>query len=328
VQDGSTTTIAPPHMSATLCAMESFDRSLKHLLALAPNEVLGFGLGKQVQVIRAVSPTLPGRGREVDGCYLIESGGQALVIHVEFHRRHQAQEALAIDVAEAQLRLYRRESVPVVSLVWDLYGRADEPVTSEREVVIGPSGPRLRCHFRRVNLRGMTWRELLSGAPPSLWSLVALTRDGQNQEALRDTYDAIARRSLPDSAKADHLAVLWFVAEAEQVPIQWLLALLSREKLMQSTLYQQIFSEGEARGEARGEVRGRLKHEADAIQRVLAARLGFVDLDVRQRVRAETDELCLSEWYQEALLCTDAESAKRLADKIRHAPVSITPTAE
>lgn len=97
---------------------------------------------------------------------------------------------------------------------------------------------------------------------------------------------------------------------------------------MQSTLYQQIFSEGEARGEARGEVRGRLKHEADAIQRVLAARLGFVDLDVRQRVRAETDELCLSEWYQEALLCTDSESAKRLADKIRRAPVSVTPTAE
>lgn len=73
--------------------MESFDRSLKHLLALAPDEVLGFGLGQQVQVIRAVSPTLPGRGREVDGCYLIESGGQALVMHVEFHRRHQAQEA-------------------------------------------------------------------------------------------------------------------------------------------------------------------------------------------------------------------------------------------
>ena len=311
-------------MSATLCAMESFDRSLKYLLTLAPDEVLGFGLGQRVQVVRAVSATLPGRGREVDGCYVIETGGQALVIHVEFHRRHQAQEALALDVAEAQLRLYRRESVPVLSLVWDLYGRADEPVLSEREVVIGSSGPRLRCNFRRVNLRGMAWRELLSGAPPSLWSLVALTCDGQSQEALRETYDAIARRVLPDTAKADHLAVLWFVAEAEQVPIQWLLTLLSREKLMQSTLYQQIFSEGEARGE----VRGRLKHEADAIQRVLAARLGFVDLDVRQRVRAETDELCLSEWYQVALLCTDADSAKRLADKIRQAPVSTAATAE
>ncbi len=97
---------------------------------------------------------------------------------------------------------------------------------------------------------------------------------------------------------------------------------------MQSTLYQQIFSEGEARGEARGEVRGRLKHEADAIQRVLAARLGFVDLDVRQRVRAETDELCLSEWYREALLCTDAEKCQATGRQIRRAPVPITPTAE
>jgi hypothetical protein len=308
--------LALPARWGTVPAMESFDRSLKHLLALAPAELLGFGLGHSVHVIRPVEPSLSGRGREIDGCYLIEDAEQPVVIHVEFHRRHQALQDLALDVAEAQLRLFCREKLPVWSLVWDLYGRYDEPVLSERESIVGPDGPRLRCTYQRVNLRGMGWRELLTQGPPSLWSLVALTRDGQSQEALRGSYDAIVNRTIPESQRADQLAVLWFVAEAEQVPVQWLQTLLSRERLMQSTLYQQIFTEGEARGKASG----RLEHEADAIQRVLAARLGFVDLAVRQRVKAETDDLCLSEWYQEALLCTDAEGARKLADKIRQAP--------
>ncbi|MBL9042704.1 MAG: Rpn family recombination-promoting nuclease/putative transposase [Myxococcales bacterium] len=102
-------------------------------------------------------------------------------------------------------------------------------------------------------------------------------------------------------------------------------SLLTRERLMQSTLYQQIFSEGEERGEARGETRGRLKQEAETIQRVLEARLGVVDLGVRQRVKAEPDERLLSQWYQAAILCVDADGARQLADQIRQAP---SPTAE
>ena len=71
--------------------------------------------------------------------------------------------------------------------------------------------------------------------------------------------------------------------------------------------------------------RGRLKQEAETIQRVLEARLGVVDLGVRQRVKAETDERLLSQWYQAAILCVDAASARQLADQIRQAP---SPTAE
>jgi hypothetical protein len=306
--------------------MESFDRSLKHLLALAPAELLGFGLGLTVRIIRPIEPSLPGRGREIDGCYLLEVAGLPTVIHVEFHRRHQSIEELALDVAEAQLRLFRREKLPIRSLVWDLYGCADDPVLSERLSTVGPLGPQLLCRYQRVNLRGMGWRELLTQSPPPLWSLVALTRDGHSPEALRSTYDAIVSRSLPESLCADQLAVLWFVAEAELVPVQWLLSLLTRERLMQSTLYQQIFSEGEERGEARGEARGRLKQEAETIQRVLEARLGVVDLGVRQRVKAETDERLLSQWYQAAILCVDAASARQLADQIRQAPSPTDPS--
>ena len=301
--------------------MESFDNSLKHLLALAPAELIGFGLGQKVLVIEPVPVSLAARRRDVDGCYRIEAEGQRVVAHVEFHRRHQALEELALDVAEAQLRLFRSERLPVLTEVWDLYGDENEPLLSERELVVGPLGPRLRCVFRRINLRGIGWQELLSQGPPPLWPLVALTRDGRTEEALRSAHDAIVARTQPEPTRADHLAVLWFVAEAEQVPVKWLQELMTWEKLMQSTLYQKIFSEGEARGEERGKVLGRLMLEADAIQRVLTARLGYVDLGVRRRIGAETDEVILSEWYQEALLSTDAVGAQRLADKIQRAPL-------
>ena len=82
---------------------------------------------------------------------------------------------------------------------------------------------------------------------------------------------------------------------------------------MQSSLYKDIF--------AKGEQRGQLLQQADTIQRLLTARLGYADLGVRQRVRAAVGADTLSAWYQEALLCTDAESARRLADKILHAPL-------
>ncbi len=128
-------------MLRKLRRMESFDRSLRHLLSTAPAEVLGFGQGQTVLIYRTVETTLRARRRDVDGCYLVGLSGRRVILHVEFHRRHQSLEDLASDVAEAQLRLYRREKLPVLSQVWDLYGRDDEPVLSERELLLGPLEP-------------------------------------------------------------------------------------------------------------------------------------------------------------------------------------------
>jgi hypothetical protein len=71
------------------------------------------------------------------GGYLFVSGGVQRLAHIEFHRRHQGQDELAMDVAEAQIRLFRRERVEVISFVWDLYGRVGEPVLSSCVLVFG-----------------------------------------------------------------------------------------------------------------------------------------------------------------------------------------------
>src|SRR5689334_10834097 len=90
-----------------------------------------------VQLIAPIPSDLPSRGRNVDGGYRIQRSDEELVAHVEFHRRHQRLDDLAVDVAEAQVRFYRRERVPVVSQVWDLYGARDEPLLTERALDFG-----------------------------------------------------------------------------------------------------------------------------------------------------------------------------------------------
>ncbi len=67
-------------------------------------------------MLRPVPTALPSRGRDVDGGYRVRVAGGERVAHTEFHRRHQSRQELAVDVAEAQIRFFRREKVPVISM--------------------------------------------------------------------------------------------------------------------------------------------------------------------------------------------------------------------
>ena len=235
--------------------METFDHALKYLLEHEPEDFVRFALkDATAELIEPVAVTLPSRGRAIDGGHRVRVGGVEKVAHTEFQRRHQSQRELAVDVAEAQVRMYRREGVEVLSLVWDLYGRRDEPVRSERVL---PYAFKSQSTYVRVNLRGMGWRALLEEGPPSLWPLVALTSDGAVDEAVHAARDAIVGRTdLSAAQKADHVAVLWFVAEAEDVAVAAMRAYIREEDLMQSVLYQEIFAKGELKGELRGKLEG------------------------------------------------------------------------
>jgi hypothetical protein len=296
------------------------------------NRFVRFGLGDPtVRVLGALPIGLPSRGRDVDGSYLIgwprpepQPGDGAepaavvedrAVAHIEFHRRHQSLDELAVDVAEAQIRIYRREGIRVVSLVWDLYGKAQGPVTAPVTLLYGRARdgePSSQCVYHRVNLRALGWKDLLAQAPPALWPLVALTRDGACDEAVHQAVNAIeGRADLSDAQRTEHLSVLWFVSEAEDVPVWIMRAYLTEDRLMASTLYNSAFEKGEAKGEAKG--------QADVLIRILMRRLGTLDATVRERIRATTDRETLSVWVDEALDLTDAEQARRLAEKIQRA---------
>jgi hypothetical protein len=299
--------------------MESFDQSLKHLLHHNPADFICFGLGDEaVTVLESIPSDLPSRGRDVDGGYRILRGKKAQVAHIEFHRRHQSTEDLAIDVAEAQVRLFRRERLRVVSFVWDLYGEPDSPLLEERTFKLGAKGLALasRSVHVRVNLRALRAEDLLATAPPALWPLVALTNDGATEDGVRRARDAIeARADLSAALRADHLAVLWFVAEAEGVAVRLMRVYISEEKLMESELYKSIFAKGKAKGEALGEARA----HASILVRMLTHRLGTVDPELRHRILSSSDAATLEVWTDEVLLAPDEGAVRRVLDKISKA---------
>src|SRR5579883_452284 len=112
---------------------DSHDRSLKHLLAQGAQDFIRFALrSEKVQVIKAVELDLAARDLTCDGGYLIDRDGAAMVGHIEFLRRHQGRREVALDIGETQLRLCRREGLPVVSMAWDLYGSRRAPLVRRR----------------------------------------------------------------------------------------------------------------------------------------------------------------------------------------------------
>jgi hypothetical protein len=198
--------------------MDSHDKSLKCLLNQDPAAFIGFALrDPRVRVRRPVATDLPARGRTLDGGYLIQQEERSAIIQIEFMRRHQSRGDVAWDLGEAQLRLRRREGVPVYSHLWDLYGDPAQPVLSGEISWLGrdddDQGSQVR--YLRVNLRGLSAAQLLDGGPAALWPLVALTRDGASAEAVVRAVQAIeGRTGLSPGQRADSLAALYFLAAA------------------------------------------------------------------------------------------------------------------
>lgn len=300
--------------------MESFDESLKFLLHEEPEDFLRFGFADStVRVVRPCEIDLPSRDRDIDASYVIERRGKKEVGHVEFHRKHQKLRALALDIGDAQLRIFRREECPVVTHVWDLYGSRKTPLLTRRTLVVGPD---TRVGYVRINLRAMSWWQLLEEAPPSLWPLVPLTKDGATEKAVKAARDAIVSKNPENSSHlADHLAVLWFVAEAEDVPTKLIQLYIQEAQLMESNLYKSIFASGKARGEAQGEARGLIKAHTDTICILLERHLGSLDPAVRRQLSLWSQPDTLEGWRNEAVALTDAKSARKLLQKIMKTPV-------
>jgi hypothetical protein len=112
-----------------------------------------------------------------------------------------------------------------------------------------------------------------------------------------------ARAAWTLGERADHLAVLQFVAEAEGVPVRLMRAAISKERLMESELYREIFGDGEAAGEAKG--------KAESILAVLAARGIPVSDAVRARILGCNDVATLDAWIRRAVVASTAAAVVR-----------------
>ena len=286
--------------------MKSFDDSLKFLVQQAPADFIAFALGgATVRVVSPLSAALPSRSRTIDEAFLAEINGTQLVAHLEYVRRHQTEEELGVDVVEAQVRLFRRERVPVQSLVFDLYGRHKGELLRDRELTFGVGS---KSSYRQINLRGQPVEDLLRSGPAALWPLAPLFLGGNTAEGVQHAAAAILGRGLSSATEADHLSVLYFIAEHEGLPLQLLKRYIPRSKMIESQLYKEIFKEGEDQGELKGQAR--------TLLRVLLRRFDYLDEDLSRRILAETRQDLLELWLDDALAIPSAEKLPPLVERI------------
>jgi hypothetical protein len=275
-----------------------------------PDEFLSFALGgARVGVLKPLSAVLPARSRTVDDAFLVEIDGTRRVAHMEYVRRHQGQDELGLDVAEAQVRLFRREGVLVLSFAWDLYGKPGGPLLRDQELSFGIGS---KCSYRMVNLRGQRVEDLLLSGPAGLWPLAPLFEGGASEGAIQKTAAAIGGLGLPPSTEADYLAVLYFIAEREGLPLQMLARYIPRRKMMESQLYKEIFQEGEDRGKAEG--------KAESLLRFFLRRFDYINEALSRRVLLETRTELLDLWFDEAVMLPDASKLPALIERILRTP--------
>ncbi|MRG91979.1 hypothetical protein GF068_08580 [Polyangium spumosum] len=137
---------------------------------------------------------------------------------------------------------------------------------------------------------------------------MTLTRDGAAEHVVREACGRIeAKTELSSGERADYLAVLWFVAEAEKVPTRLLKLYMSEERLMESELWLSAVAKGEART------------QAETVIRILTRRLGGLEPTLQERIRGRADRETLATWYEAAIAVDDAEDAQRLVEVIRKA---------
>jgi hypothetical protein len=149
---------------------------------------------------------------------------------------------------------------------------------------------------------------------------------------------------LSPAQRADYLAVLRFLAEAEGMAAGAVRAYIQKEDVMGSEFYDSILDEGLAEGRAQGlaegraqglaegraegRAQGRAEGSAEAemevrrriILRSLARRLGDIDPGLQARLREVEDLRALTQWCEAVIDVQDAEGARRLAEAILRGP--------
>ena len=114
------------------------------------------------------------------------------------------------------------------------------------------------------------------------------------------------------------MAVLWFVAEAEDVAVAALKVNIREEDLMQSVLYQEIFGKGKRKGKREGE----LKARTSALLELLELRGIPVSDAVRAEIEACRDLPTPEHWFRRAA------KLKTAAAVIRSRPVAPPASAD
>jgi predicted transposase YdaD len=252
-----------------------YDQALKRLLTRAHDGVLAL-LAPDLTWKGERSSELPAVTRRADLVWEVERQERTRgLLHIEMQT--EPDDELGERIAEYMIRLWRRDHLPVRSIV--IFLRPTKQLPSSPFVILWREQPSLTCAFEVVKLWELPAERVLETPFYDLWPLASLMA-GASVERAVTIAERIAAAPLSQAERGELTGLLVVIAEVRLRRREVLAALRSNpmidELVRQSSLFELAKEEGKLEGE-RAMVRLFLEGRFGALQDDLIAALEAAD---------------------------------------------------
>lgn len=271
-----------------------YDQTLKRLLTQAHDGFLAL-LVPQARWLSERSPELPANRRQADLVWEVAlNDGERVLLHVELQT--SADPAIGERLAEYAIRLWRREHLPVRSVV--VYLRESGQV-GDAPFVIGRGGGEegLRYRFDVVRLWQESPERVLALPEVGLWPLAALMA-GDAVATTAAVAERIAQSALPRAERSELtglLAILAGMRLSRQVVEDVLRSnAMIRDLLENNSFVDLMRDEGRAKGRQEGRQEGKQEMAREMAQAMLESRFGPLQPDELAALRGADESVLRS----------------------------------
>jgi hypothetical protein len=238
--------------------------------------------------------------RFADRAFRARQGREQFVVYMEAYTRWD--KSVPWDILAKSSLLSERERLPTVSLVFILLRRGYRPQQGRLRLTVGGKTTQ-RVNFREIclwKLRPEKWWEDF----PALMPLYPLCRHRRRpREAIAHAAAAIEQGEPDSVVRADLLTFLGIFGKLAY-PLIDTMTIIGREKMKESTFYQEILDEGRAEG--------RLKTSRAYILDALEARFGReAAAEYQSSLSAIVDPDKLDQMFRMAVRCSGLAEFRR-----------------
>lgn len=268
-----------------------YDQALKRMLARGHDDFLAL-VAPGLRWRGERSSELPAAPRRADLVWeVVTPDGQDGLLHVELQTEVEAN--IGERLAEYAIRLWRRDHVPIRSLV--VFLREATVIPASPFVILWNGEESLRYSYDRVQLWEIPYEQVLEGDRYALWPLVSLMRGATVQTTLA-VAERLAVAPLPRSERSELTGLLGVLAGV-RLPLEEVAAALRRNPmigdLIQETGWADLWRrEGREQGREEGREQGSLEGQRRMVRLVLEARFGALNDEVMAAVN-RADEAVL-----------------------------------
>jgi predicted transposase YdaD len=271
--------------------MGQYDVTVKYFASKYPSAYIRLALPDFEGTFRLLDKKLPQVEIEVDFLAEVQVGGETFILHPDFQSRYDS--TMPTRMHEYRVHVRRTYGKPVLSVVIWLtaegypgpgHNRLEEVVWGRRQLVF---------EFEEVRLWALDPAEHLARGETALLPLIPLMGQEPSAEVLKQAVEAAGK--VENEAEQANLLTGISVLSSLRYSRELIHAMIRREKMKESPIYQEIVQEGAAMG------------KQDAIIHFLTARFGHVPEETVRAVESVEDPAELDRLIEWAARCQSLE---------------------